>query len=47
MSNGVVPPEKYFAGRKKVNGTALSSFLEMESRVGFHPGPASSGIVRP
>jgi hypothetical protein len=45
MSNGVVPPEKISRGEKKVNGTAPSSFLEMKSRAGFHPGPAFSGIV--
>jgi hypothetical protein len=45
MSNGAVPPEKISRGEKKVNGKAPPGFLEMKSRVGFHPGPASSGIV--
>jgi hypothetical protein len=45
MFNEVVPPEKYFARAKKISGRPPARFLERKSRVGFHPGPALSGIV--
>ena len=38
--------QKKMGGRKKnLPGMGRGEFLEMKSRVGFHPGPALSGII--